>query len=247
MIRTHRTCNFGPLAIDAVCLDEAVQQILAIVDAGHGGAVFTPNVDHVVRVHRDPEFRDSYTQASLLLADGMPLVWVSRLLRRPLPERVAGADILQPLLTALAEREAKVGFLGGRVGVAERLRERLDPRLSVWFGPPTRALQDVAAIDAAMREASEQALDLLVVSLVSPQQEHTCARWLTRIAPTVTIGLGSAPDQLAGLVKRAPPALRANGLEWMYRLATEPRRLWRRYLIDGAYFVPIILKELRKP
>jgi N-acetylglucosaminyldiphosphoundecaprenol N-acetyl-beta-D-mannosaminyltransferase len=237
---------FGPLAIDAVRRDEAVRRVLALVDAGRGGAVFTPNVHHVVRVYRDPAFRESYAKASLLLADGMPLVWASRLLGCPLPERVAGSDVLEPLLEALAERRARIGFLGGRVGAAERLRERVDPRLTTWFGPPTRAMRDATAVDAAMSDAQTHALDLLIVSLASPEQEHACARWITRLAPTVTIGLGSAPDQLAGLVGRAPRVLREHGLEWAYRLATEPRRLWRRYVLDAAHFALILIEELRK-
>jgi N-acetylglucosaminyldiphosphoundecaprenol N-acetyl-beta-D-mannosaminyltransferase len=242
----HARSAFGPIAIDVVRKDEAVRRILALVDAGRGGAVFTPNVNHVVRVYRDPAFRESYAKASMLLADGMPLVWASRLLGRPLPERVAGSDVLEPLLQALAERKARVGFLGGRIGAASLLRERVDSRLTTWFGPPTRAMHDVAAIDAAMSDAQARALDLLIVSLTSPEQEHACARWITRLAPTVTIGLGSAPDQLAGLVDRAPRVMREHGLEWAYRLATEPRRLWRRYVVDGAHFAPILVEELLK-
>jgi N-acetylglucosaminyldiphosphoundecaprenol N-acetyl-beta-D-mannosaminyltransferase len=237
----------GRLPIDAVTFAEALDRIEALVSAGRGGAVFTPNVDHVVKAEHDPELRAAYAAASLSLADGTPVVWASRLLRPPLPEKVSGSDLVVPLAERAARRGWRVYLLGGAAGAAERAAAALASRHGtnvVGTEAPVVTLEPRG--DATSRAIVERIRgarpDLVLVAFGAPKQEIWIHRHAAALRPAVAIGVGASLDFLAGAVPRAPAWMSRTGLEWLYRLGREPRRLWRRYLVEDPEFALVLVR-----
>jgi N-acetylglucosaminyldiphosphoundecaprenol N-acetyl-beta-D-mannosaminyltransferase len=212
------------------------------------GYVVTPNVDHVVRFQRDPDFRAAYDGASFRFADGTPIVWASRLLGRGLRGRVTGADLLPALCGMAADRGYSVFILGGAEGVADRAAGNLVaryPRLRVagTHTPPPGFGEDPGPVAEALDAVRRARPDLLFVGLGSPRQELWVHRHWDDLACTVAVCCGAAIDFAAGTQRRAPAWVQRAGVEWLWRLLREPRRLWRRYLVDDAAFLGIFLKE----
>jgi N-acetylglucosaminyldiphosphoundecaprenol N-acetyl-beta-D-mannosaminyltransferase len=211
--------------------------------------VFTPNVDHVVMASTDERLRRAYAAVDLALADGMPVVWASRVFGCPVPEKVSGSDLV-PALMKRAEAEGwRVYLLGGADGVARRASRRLrraHPGLRVVGTAAPRI--DLGAPDAQMREVIDDirgaAPDLVIVGLGAPKQELWIDASAPLLQPAVLLGVGASIDFLAGTRRRAPPWMSAAGLEWAYRLAHEPRRLFRRYLLRDPRFLIIVLRQL---
>jgi N-acetylglucosaminyldiphosphoundecaprenol N-acetyl-beta-D-mannosaminyltransferase len=241
--------TIGGVPVDAVTLPQALARIEALVAAGRGGAVFTPNVDHVVIAQRNPAFLEAYRAVELSLADGMPILWSSRLLGAPVPEKVSGSDLILPLAARAAERGWRVFLIGGAPGVAEeaaaRFRETLPGLAIVGTASPRIDREGVEAGEAALEQLVAARPDLVLVAFGAPKQELWAHRSRARLGRAVTVGIGASLDFVAGRVQRAPRWISSSGLEWAYRLAREPKRLWRRYLIDDPRFAVVLLRELR--
>jgi N-acetylglucosaminyldiphosphoundecaprenol N-acetyl-beta-D-mannosaminyltransferase len=242
--------RLGALEVDPLSFPEALDAIEALVASGRGGAVFTPNVDHVVLAEDDAAFRAAYAAADLALADGMPLVWASRLLAVRLPERVAGSDLVLPLLARAAARGWRVFLLGGAPGSAEAAAERarsLGAEVAGTAAP--RVPADPGAPDpegdAAVEAIRAARPHVVIVGFGAPKQELWIHRRREALRPAVAVGVGAAIDLLAGRVPRAPRWVSRAGLEWAWRLAAEPRRLWRRYLLRDPRFALVLARELR--
>ena len=238
--------------IDNLTFGQALDRITELAARGRPSIVVTPNVDHLMKCRRDPEFRRVYARADLVLADGMPILWASRLLGRRIVEKVSGSDLLPELCATAARGGLSVYFLGGRPGAADRcgrLMRQRHPELRVagadcpdhgFEKDPSRNERVVAAV----REARP---DLLFVGLGSPKQEYWILENLDRLGSPVLLGVGASIDFAAGAAKRAPRWMQRSGLEWLYRLIHEPRRLWRRYLIeDSPFFFLVLRQKLRR-
>jgi N-acetylglucosaminyldiphosphoundecaprenol N-acetyl-beta-D-mannosaminyltransferase len=242
--------RIGRLEIDAVTFSEALDVIAALVEGRNGGKVFTPNVDHVVKAEHDPEFRRAYSRADLCLADGMPLVWASRLFDTSLPEKVSGSDLLLPLMRLAAERRWRVYLVGGGPGVADEAGKRLRAELGVRVAGTESPLvgPDGAADDSelTLERLRAAGADLVLVAFGAPKQELWIDRFADRLAPAVAIGVGGSLDFLTGRVRRAPAWMSRMGLEWLFRLGLEPRRLWRRYLVEDPAFIAIVARTRRE-
>jgi N-acetylglucosaminyldiphosphoundecaprenol N-acetyl-beta-D-mannosaminyltransferase len=242
--------RFGGIWIDSLTFAGALDEIQRLVEAGAGGAVYTPNIDHVVNADADPAFREAYGRASLSLVDGQPLVWASRLLGSALPEKVSGSDLVEPLMERAGRRGWRVFLVGGAPGAAKIAAERLnrahgvsiagieDGRISLEPGPADEALL------ARIAQARPQ---LLLVALGSPKQELWIDARRARLAPAVALAVGATLDFIAGALRRAPPWMRRAGLEWLYRLAQEPRRLARRYLWNDPKFLAVLARTWLSP
>jgi len=241
----------GRLRIDPVTLAGALDTIEALVANGRGGLVVTPNVDHVVIAERDARFRAAYAAADLSLADGQPIVWASRLLGAPLPEKVSGSDLVLPLMDRAAARRWRVFLLGAGPGVADAAAERLRgkrgvdvvgtaaPYVRVGPGDPD------PEGDAAVQAIRTARTDLVLVAFGAPKQELWMHRHRDTLAPAVMVGVGASLDFVAGRVRRAPRWISRLGFEWLWRGARGPRRLWRRYLVDDPAFVAILWRTWR--
>ncbi len=224
-------------------LDEerCVAHVLEAVAEERGGWIVTPNLDHLRRLVADDALRARYGRADLAVADGMPLVWACWLQGTPLPGRVAGSDLITSLSRAAAAHGLSVFFLGGEPGSAEEAARDLAGRFAglrvagsacpaLGFEQQPGALRELAA---QLRVASP---DVVFVALGSPKQELLIEDLRANLPAAWWIGVGISFSFVAGRVPRAPPWLRRIGGEWLHRLAQEPRRLARRYLVDGVPF-----------
>lgn len=240
--------RLGGLEVDRVSFGGALDRIHGLVSAGRGGLVFTPNVDHVVLAERHPEFREAYAAAALSLADGTPIVWAARLLGRPLPERVAGSDLVWPLAERAAAAGWRVYLLGAGPGVAAEAAARLRLRLGlqvVGADSPRIRLDGPDDSAAALERVREARPHLLLVGLGAPKQEIWLHRHRADLQGVVSLGVGAGLDFLAGRLPRAPRWMSQAGLEWLFRLGREPRRLWRRYLVDDPRFLAVLWRAWR--
>lgn len=245
---TATRLRLGKVPIDVLSFSEALDAVERLVDSRKGGFVFTPNIDHIVTVDEHPEFEAAYQRADLSLADGTPVVWASRLFDTPLPERVSGSDLVGPLLERAGQKKWRVAFLGAGPGVAEKAAEIARAQWGtnvVSTDAPMVNLKDDAQIDAIAEKLVAAKADLVLMAFGAPKQELLISRIAERVRPAVLLGIGASLDFIAGTVKRAPPIFRKAGMEWLYRLGQEPRRLWRRYLVNDPKFALILLRTLR--
>jgi len=237
------------LDIDNLSMGETLTAIERLAASGRPALVVTPNAHHICLLRIDPEFRSAYAGADLIVADGIPLVWLSRLIGRPLKERVAGADILPAFAGVAARKGYRLGFLGAAPGIAARaanILARRNPGLNVVtaLSPPWGFHADKAAnaeIVSAVRDAKP---DILFVCLGPPKAEVWAWRNKDTAGVPVTVCVGAAFDFITGNQKRAPLILQQSGLEWLYRLLHEPCRLWKRYTIGNLHFLYLAALEL---
>jgi N-acetylglucosaminyldiphosphoundecaprenol N-acetyl-beta-D-mannosaminyltransferase len=220
---------------------QAIAHILDELDNKHGGVVVTPNLDHLRRYVADVNFRAMIAEADLVVADGMPLVWASKLQRTPLPERVAGSNLISSLSGSAAGRGRSVYLLGGSGDTAklasdELMRRYPTLRVAGWYSPPMGFERDSHQMATIIASLSAAKPDIVYVALGSPKQEQLIARLLPILPDAWWLGVGNSFSFLCGDVKRAPLWMQHGGLEWVHRLYQEPRRLFKRYITSGIPF-----------
>src|SRR5688572_9394470 len=231
---------FG-VEIDPLRMDEAVGLVLSWSRAEPGRCryVVTPNVDHVVMLQHHEGLRAAYREAGMVLVDGAPVLWSARLLRRQVPERVAGSDLVPALFDAVTDDSPiRVFLLGAGPGVAERAAARIQrqwPAVKVvgTYSPPLGFERDGAENAAILERIATAQPDVLVVGLGAPKQELWVHEHRGRIPAKVALCVGATIDFLAGEKSRAPRWMQRVGLEWLYRVASEPKRLASRYARDA--------------
>lgn len=241
--------NIAGVPIDSVDLANAVSRLRDALGSGRMLQVSTVNLDFLVRAQRDPEVMRIFRRTDLNLADGAPVVWLSRLLGTALPGRVAGADLIPELLRELSSSGARVFLLGGENGVAEMAAERiaqLYPGVVVagTYEPPRTSIAEMDNADI-LRRITESQAQVLLVALGHPKQERWIDMHREQLPVSAAIGVGCVLDLIAGRSERAPKWMQAVGLEWFYRMVSEPRRLVGRYVLDAAWLVPITALVLR--
>jgi N-acetylglucosaminyldiphosphoundecaprenol N-acetyl-beta-D-mannosaminyltransferase len=203
------------------------------IASGDRQYVCVTGVHGVMESQQDPTLRSIHNRAGLVTPDGMPLVWISRLRGHRRVERVYGPDLMLACCEASVAKGYRHYLYGSAAGVPDRLAERLQARypgltIAGTCSPPFRELtapEEQAMID----QINEAKPDIVWVGLSTPKQERWMARYVGRISAPVLIGVGAAFDMHAGIKKQAPPWMQRSGLEWLFRLGAEPRRLWRRY------------------
>jgi len=244
----HKVTLFG-LPFDSLTMGETLAAIERLIAQKKSAMIFTPNVQRVVAAQKDAAIRDIYRRADLLLADGMPLCWSSRLLGRGLKARVAGSDLIFAFCKRAAERGHRVFFLGAAPGVAAKAAENLTAKyrglvVAGTYSPPFGFEADGQEVGKIIALLGGSKPDLLFLALGFPKEENFLWRYKDRIQVPVSIGVGASIDFAAGHVKRAPRWIQRIGLEWFFRLVQNPRRLWKRYLFSNAYFIYLLAKEL---
>jgi len=247
----HPKVELFGLDIAALTFDEATQALAQAAARRDGAAqiVVTPNVDHVVRLESNPDFKARYAQADFIFADGMPVVWTSRLVGRPLPERVTGADLFVALCKQAQAENWQVVVLGGDARIEEEIRQgfaRSFPGLRVEILSPSMQYDpDGLEAQEHARRIRELAPRIVFVCLGMPKQE----KWAFRYAPTLPGGIilcaGMAMMFAIGMQSRAPLWMQRSGLEWLWRMCSEPRRMVRRYLVEDAKFLGLFWREWR--
>jgi len=208
---------------------------------GVGGWLLTPNLDIVRKCSVDPDILQICQRADLRVADGMPLVWASRLQGTPLPERVSGSNLIEPIARACAERGLRVFLLGGAPGVVERTREAMretipDLEIADVYCPPFGFDSDDAELARIARTVRESRADLVFVALSFPKGERLIERLRPELPDAWWIGVGISFSFVSGDVRRAPVWMQKSGTEWLFRLSQEPGRLARRYLVEDLPF-----------
>lgn len=231
------------LGMSLACVDEdgLLDHMFGSLREGRGGWLITANLDFLRRYSKEPEMRALYAQADVTVADGMPLVWAAQLLGEPLPERVAGSALIYRFAERAAAEGRSIYFLGGEPGAGEGAAKVLTERhpslrVAGFSSPRVSAEPTELEIAAAVAELRRKKPDLLLVGLGSPKQERMIRALRAQFPHMWMVGVGISFSFVAGLVTRAPAWMRKTGLEWIHRLAQEPKRLSRRYLLEDLPF-----------
>lgn len=227
--------------LDQVDGPGAIGHIMSSLDVGVGGWVITPNVDILRRIVSDPIFAGIAAQADLSIADGMPVVWASRLQGTPLPERVAASELVFPLATEVAQHGHRLFLLGGAPDMAEHTASLLlehapSTRIAGTYAPPVGFEDDAEEIERIVKLLSDASPDIVLCAFGCPKQERLMVELRRWLPGTWFIGVGGTFTIVSGQTPAAPPWMRRSGLEWVHRLGLEPRRLFRRYLVDDLPF-----------
>ncbi len=235
------------LDLSPLSLAEAAEQVVAWAQAGESRTVCAASVHMVMEAHDDPDFAAVVNAADLVTPDGMPVVWALRLLGQPDQTRVCGPDLTLEVCRLASERSLLVGFYGAQEIVLQTLTARLQqqfPGLAIAYAcsPPFRPL-DEAEQAATLQEIRASGARILFVGLGCPRQEH----WMAQhrgLLPAVMLGVGAAFDFHAGAARRAPRWMQRSGLEWAFRFAMEPRRLWKRYLKHNPRYLVLLAAQV---
>ncbi len=236
------------VGVSAINMKMAVEIIEGWIERREPHYVCVTGVHGVMESQRDPALRAIHNRAGLVTPDGMPLVWLSRLKGFAHVERVYGPDLTLALCERAAQRGYRHFFYGGAPGVPEALAAELTrrfPGLQVagTFSPPFRPLTPEED-EEVVRMINAAEADIVWVGLSTPKQERWMADHVGRLTAPVLIGIGAAFDFLTGRKPQAPRWMQQAGLEWLFRLLTEPRRLWRRYLVNNPLFLTLIALEM---
>lgn len=237
--------EFMGCLIDNLSMEETLQKVETFIQSGRSHQHVVINVDKVVKASRDPELRRIINECALVNADGMPVVWASRLLGKSLKERVAGVDLFEALVERSAEKGWRVFFLGAREEVVRAVNDlygRKFPRLQVagyrngYWTPEEEA--------GVVKLIADSRPHLLFVAISSPKKEEFLSRYQAEMKVPFAMGVGGSFDVAVGKVKRAPIWMQERSLEWLYRFLQEPGRMFKRYFIDDMYFFWLLFKEL---
>jgi N-acetylglucosaminyldiphosphoundecaprenol N-acetyl-beta-D-mannosaminyltransferase len=231
--------------VDNLSMEETLERIGALIASGQPHQHVVVNVDKLVKASYTPELRYIINRCALINADGMPVVWASRLLGRPLKARVAGVDLFEALMQRAAEKGWRVYLLGAREETVAQVKfvyERKHAGLVVagcrnGYWKPEEEAQVAADIRAA-------GPDILFVAISSPKKEQFLSQWQAHMKVPFAMGVGGTFDVAAGRVKRAPVWMQRAGFEWFYRFLQEPRRMFRRYFIDDMAFFGMLAKAM---
>lgn len=233
--------------VSNLSMAEAVEEIEHMIARGKKAYVVAVNVDVIVKIEQDEELRHVIDNADMVLTDGQPLLWISRLHRRAIKQKVSGSDLVPELCEVSAEKGYSIFILGGQAGVAEAAKEKLEkkyPTIHIvgTYAPPVGFEKDEAEQVHINKLISQAAPDLLIVCFGCPKQEKWIWKNIDKYDAKVSLCAGATVDFLAGNIKRAPKCISACGFEWLYRFFKEPKRLFKRYFVDDLKIVKLILK-----
>lgn len=242
----HRM-KFMNTHIDNVTLAEALDEIDKLIAAKSDAFVVTPNVDHIVQIEKGGVLAEVYDQADLILCDGKPLVWISRLYGTPIKEKISGSDLFPELCKRASEKGYRVFFLGAAEGVAAKAADILKRRFKGLrivgvYSPPYGFEKDMGETHHIIRMIKEAAPDILILGLGTPKQEKFILDHRHDYNVPISFGLGASFDFTAGNVKRAPKWMADHGLEWLFRITQDPKRMVKRYLVDDLKIVSLVFK-----
>jgi N-acetylglucosaminyldiphosphoundecaprenol N-acetyl-beta-D-mannosaminyltransferase len=248
-----RRVNIDGLFFDDVTMPEATERIVELAKMrDRPRYVCTGNLDHLAIAEADPDFKRAYEEADLVVADGAPVVWLSRLGGTPLRERVAGSDLFWTLGEASAKHGVTLFFLGGADGAADDAKAVLEQRfpgvkIVGTYCPPFATFSTDAEQERIVAEVKGKSPDVLLVAFGAPKQEKWIAHNKVRLGVPVSIGVGGSFEMASGKLKRAPRWMQRVGLEWAYRFAQEPRRLFQRYIVrDVPHLGKAAIRTIRQ-
>lgn len=233
--------------IDNLTMDEAIERIDLLIQNRKPAYVVTPNVDHIVKLEEDEEFREVYNKADLILTDGMPLIWISKLQRNEIKEKVSGSDLFPKVCELASKKSYSVFLLGAAEGIAAKAAEKLKNKYNGLnivgtYSPSYGFEKNQQEIDKIIKVISEAKPDILAVGLGAPKQEKFIHKYKNRFNVPISLAIGASIDFEAGNINRAPEWMQNSGLEWFYRFLKEPKRMFKRYFIDDIKILKIYFK-----
>lgn len=239
--------KFMNIEIDNLTMDETLDAIDRLIQRNTNAYVVTPNVDHIVRLEQGGAFAEAYKSADLILADGKPLLWIAKWYRTPIKQKISGSDLF-PLLCKMASQKGySMFFLGAAEGVAAKAADNLVkkyPGLHVvgTYSPPYGFEKDVEEMEKIQQMIKAAHPHILIVALGCPKQELFIFYNREKLNVPISLGLGASIDFEAGILKRAPKWMSNLGLEWLFRITQDPKRLAKRYLVDDTKILGLALK-----
>lgn len=239
--------NFLNTEIDNITMNEAIDRAEELIIKKKPSYVVTPNVDHIVKLENDKEFQEVYKYADLILTDGMPLIWISKIKGNPIKEKISGSDFFPKLCERAAKKGYSIFLLGAAEGVATKaaknLKEKYEGLNIVGTYPPSYGFEkkddEIKMIIEMVNKAKP---DILAVGLGAPKQEKFLHKYRNDLNVPISLAIGASIDFEAGNINRAPKWMQNCGLEWFYRLCKEPKRMFKRYLVDDLKIIKIAKK-----
>lgn len=229
--------------VDTFSFEETLQQVDRAIKEKNNLHHVCVNAAKVVKMRSDPDLRESVLEADVISPDGQSIVWASRILGKPLPERVNGTNLMEALVKRAHKKKYKIFFLGARQEIVERVVEiysdKYSPDIVAGF---RNGYFDKEESSEVAKQIAETNPDILFVAITSPKKEIFLYKNRDRLDIPFTMGVGGSFDVVAGKVKRAPDWMQKAGLEWFFRLAQEPGRMWKRYLYTNTRFIMLVLK-----
>lgn len=239
--------KFMNTEIDNLTMDEALDAMEDLIRQKKNAYVITPNVDHLVQLERGGPLCEVYKEADLIVADGKPLIWISKWYGTPIKEKISGSDLFPRLCELAAKKGYSMFFLGAMEGIAAKAAENLKTRfpgleVTGTYSPPYGFEKDEAEMRRIRDMIHAAAPDILIVGLGCPKQELFIYHNRKELGVPLSLGLGASLDFEAGNIKRAPKWMANHGLEWVFRITQDPKRLAKRYLIDDRKIIGMIFK-----
>ena len=240
----HQRVNILNVPIDNMSMYELLERL------EYGGVVFTPNVDHLVKLQKDRQFYQIYLEADYRVCDSQLILYASRFLNQPICEKVSGSDLFPAFYKYYGNDESvNIFLLGGLEGVAETARERINYKVGRemvvgCYSPPFGFENDPVESGKIIDLINSSGANVLAVGVGAPKQEKWIAQYRSSLSTISTFfAIGATLDFEAGNLKRAPAWMSTAGLEWLYRLVSEPGRLWKRYLVEDLIFFLLIWQQ----
>lgn len=237
--------------INNLTMSETVEAIEKMIMEKRKSYVVAINVDVVMKIESDPYLKEIVDGADLVLVDGKPLVWISKLHGKPLKAKISGSDLVPLLCEVSAKKGYRMFIIGGKDGIAEQAKRRLEekyPDIQIvgTYAPPIGFEKDKKELNKINNMISEVKPDLLITCFGCPKQEKWIYENINRYDAKVSVCAGATVDFLAGNVKRAPRWMSEHGLEWFYRFLQEPKRMFRRYFVDDIKIIKVIWKYRKR-
>lgn len=232
-------------------LSETINNFKKVIESNNKSRVCVTPVNCILWARKNKELKELYNSADICTSDGVPLIWASKLLGNPIRGRVTGLDLLPEFSKVAAEKGYTFFLLGAAEGVADRLKEKLEtenPGLNVvgTYSPPYAKTFSEEENQKMIHMINKEKPNVLWVSLTAPKQDYWIYEHFDMLDVNIAIGVGAAFDVVVGDITRSPEWMQSYGLEWFYRLIKEPKRLYRRYLIEAPQFIPLVLKQAFK-
>lgn len=233
--------------VNDVSMGEAIDHICDLIEEKKKSYIVAINVDVVVKIENDPYLKEITDNADMVIVDGKPLIWISKIHKRPIKSKISGSDLVPALCEVAAKNDYKVFFLGGQEGVAEVAKTNLEakyPGIKIvgTYAPDFGFEKKQAELDKINEMINSCSPDILVACFGCPKQEKWIYENYQKYNATVSVCAGATVDFLAGRVKRAPKWVSEMGFEWLYRFFQEPKRMYKRYFVDDMLIFKLIKK-----
>ena len=244
----HQRVNILGTYVSSISSTDLLAAFKAAIKEKQTLQVAITPVNSILAAYKNPQVQTAYNHSEYVLCDGMPVKWASTFLNTPIIERITGLDLLPTLVAFAAKENFSLFLLGASPGVGEKLKEVIlqqypNCKIVGIYVPPFMPVFDEVENKKMLDAVNAAAPDIVLVSLTAPKQDLWITQNKGHLHPALYVGIGGAFEVMAGLAKRAPKWMHGAGLEWFYRLIQEPKRMYRRYLIEAPLFIPLVLKQ----